>query len=465
MQADASKIQEACTSEAVGKLADAKNAEILERMNEMREREWLDRKTVLLNAYANILTDEASMMVQMMETGVIPACAEDLKSYEGTDLAGERDVADECSTVMSMRKWATDVESTVAQRFEACAHEMKTTNVRLTELKDLKSQMHLEILNASAQDKTTGELNQISVIYERESLFPAEIHRMVQQAEKYREEVCCAQQQEQQQAQQQEQQHVSHVFPFRSNPSGRPMADHAGAGFARRRRERRLRSWWRHERMSIACALAEALHHSSGSPEYDRRRVGVAQHGAVRGQTTATRARGPGTQYFTFDDEDVPASQERELQRIVVYVDAPSLDVPALQRDEEANAFLLAPLLHSQEQVIVQEIPADPVASSLVRAVQPVDVEPVLDVPVLHTDGDDPGISSDELDRMLLQCDIRDYLVARGPGLFGSERFVEQTGGGCSRTVALPARCVSWFWLSGTGGECSRTTSCTRATV
>ena len=71
------------------------------------------------------------------------------------------------------------------------------------------------------------------------------------------------------------------------------MADHAGAGSAKRRRERRLRSWWRHERMSIACTLAEALHHSSGSPEYDRRRVGVAQHGAVRGQMTATRAGGP----------------------------------------------------------------------------------------------------------------------------------------------------------------------------
>ena len=206
-------------SEAVGKLADAKNAEILERMNDMSEREWLDRKTVLLNAYANILTDEASMMVQMMEKGVIPPCAEDLKSYEGTDLAGVRDVADECSTVMSMRKWATDVESTVAQRFEACAHEMKTTNVCLTELKDLKSQMHLEILNASAQDKTTGELNQISVIYERESSFPAEIHRMVQQAEKYREEVCCAQQQEQQQAQQQEQQQAQKSSSIRKMQS------------------------------------------------------------------------------------------------------------------------------------------------------------------------------------------------------------------------------------------------------
>ena len=135
---------------------------------------------------------------------------------------------------------------------------------------------------------------------------------------------------------------------------------------------------------------------------------------------------GPGTQYFTFDDEDAAALQERELQRIVVYVDAPSLDVPALQWDEEANAFLLAPLLHSQEQVIVQEIPAVPVASSLVRAVQPADVEQVLDVPVLITDDDDPGISSDELDRMLVQCDIRKLLVARSPGLFGSRSFVEQ---------------------------------------
>eukprot|EP00931_Biecheleriopsis_adriatica_P037958 TRINITY_DN21772_c0_g1_i1.p3 TRINITY_DN21772_c0_g1~~TRINITY_DN21772_c0_g1_i1.p3 ORF type:complete len:112 (-),score=36.95 TRINITY_DN21772_c0_g1_i1:21-356(-) len=29
-------------------------------------------------------------MVEMMETGVIPACAKDLKNYSGTDLAGER---------------------------------------------------------------------------------------------------------------------------------------------------------------------------------------------------------------------------------------------------------------------------------------------------------------------------------------------------------------------------------------
>ena len=43
-----------------------------------------------------------------------------------------------------------------------------------------------------------------------------------------------------------------------------------GAGAARRRRERRLRSWWRHERMSIACAVAEALGARTQSPEPER---------------------------------------------------------------------------------------------------------------------------------------------------------------------------------------------------
>ena len=35
-------------------------------------------------------------------------------------------------------------------------------------------------------------------------------------------------------------------------------------GAALRRRDRGLRSWLRHERMSVRMALAEALHHSCG---------------------------------------------------------------------------------------------------------------------------------------------------------------------------------------------------------
>ena len=37
-----------------------------------------------------------------------------------------------------------------------------------------------------------------------------------------------------------------------------------GAGAAKRRRERRLRSWMRHEQMTVAAEFAAALHHSCG---------------------------------------------------------------------------------------------------------------------------------------------------------------------------------------------------------
>ena len=64
------------------------------------------------------------------------------------------------------------------------------------------------------------------------------------------------------------------------------------AGSARRRRERRLRMHLRHERLSVAMALAEALHHSSGPLKHDKRVVEEAQHGAVRGPDVCHQGRG-----------------------------------------------------------------------------------------------------------------------------------------------------------------------------
>ena len=55
------------------------------------------------------------------------------------------------------------------------------------------------------------------------------------------------------------------------------MADLAG-GVARRRRERQLRSWLRHERMTVRMELAAALHHSAGPETND----------AVRSQKTVS---------------------------------------------------------------------------------------------------------------------------------------------------------------------------------
>ena len=61
-------------------------------------------------------------------------------------------------------------------------------------------------------------------------------------------------------------------------------AQGGGTGSARRRRERRLRSMLRHERMTVAMALAEKLHHSAQRPEMARageEDLEFALHGGV----------------------------------------------------------------------------------------------------------------------------------------------------------------------------------------
>ena len=68
------------------------------------------------------------------------------------------------------------------------------------------------------------------------------------------------------------------------------MAD--GAGAAKRGRERRLRSWVKHERLTVAMALAEQLHHSANRVERDaalRRQTTRAREGEVREEHHALR--------------------------------------------------------------------------------------------------------------------------------------------------------------------------------
>ena len=86
-----------------------------------------------------------------------------------------------------------------------------------------------------------------------------------------------------------------------------------GTGSARRRRERRLRSMLRHERMSVAMALAECTHHS-----------------APRGQKTA-RAGGEARDALHGHVPEAPLSQGRILRHVVGQLSVPSLDVPVPQ--------------------------------------------------------------------------------------------------------------------------------------
>ena len=113
------------------------------------------------------------------------------------------------------------------------------------------------------------------------------------------------------------------------------MAEHAGA--AMRRRQRRLRQWLRHERLSVAMALAETNHHA-----------------APRGQTKA-RAGGEAPVALHGHVPEASLSQGRILRHVVGHLPAPALDVPVPQMvDQLPNVvqFLAAPLLVVAEPLL-----------------------------------------------------------------------------------------------------------------
>ena len=125
-----------------------------------------------------------------------------------------------------------------------------------------------------------------------------------------------------------------------ADSSGRPQS----SGVARRRRERRLRSVLRHERMTVAMALAEKLHHSSRG---QRMAEDHEMHYTAEFWTHPP-PQAAGTVYFAMDVDDVTAAlgyrpdrlsevrpqeraQRRTVQQIVDPVPLPTLDDPAPQ--------------------------------------------------------------------------------------------------------------------------------------
>ena len=145
-------------------------------------------------------------------------------------------------------------------------------------------------------------------------------------------------------------------------------ADRNPGGAAERRRGRRLGMFWRH-----------------GALEHHSRQVKAT----VGVQTVAVPEF-----YAMSEDSDVGDAGSRPhclcepqgslpvwQHRGSCEASCPSLHVPVLHRIDEVDA---APLLVLQEPALVHEIPEVPGPFPLVRGLQPMDVEQVLDVPVLH---------------------------------------------------------------------------------
>ena len=123
------------------------------------------------------------------------------------------------------------------------------------------------------------------------------------------------------------------------------MAERDAAGSsARRRRERRLRSFWRHEKLAIQMALSEAMHHSAPRGAWH------VSNAALRGHKPDRAGDAAGTEFYARSEVDeLPAAGVRppslgELSGPAVKVgrvlqpgafELPSLDVPVLQMEDQ----------------------------------------------------------------------------------------------------------------------------------
>ena len=135
-------------------------------------------------------------------------------------------------------------------------------------------------------------------------------------------------------------------------------------GAAWRRRQRRLRSWWRHEQQTVAAVLATVTHHSHS-------KVGTA-YDAPRGQKKVTSTRvGPAEYYELSSDDGRPTGGERPVALLepwpqgkllrhagVGFELVQALDAPVLQTVEQLPnvvQFFASQLLVVAEPVI--EVP------------------------------------------------------------------------------------------------------------
>ena len=140
-------------------------------------------------------------------------------------------------------------------------------------------------------------------------------------------------------------------------------------GAAWRRRQRRLRSWWRHEQQTVAAVLATVTHHSHS-------KVGTA-YDAPRGQKKVTSTRVGPAEYFELSSDDCrPTGGER----------------PAALSEPWPQGKLLRHASVGYELVQRLDVPVPQMGDQLPNIVQffaaqlPVVAEPVIEVPKIFLD-------------------------------------------------------------------------------
>lgn len=78
------------TYEAAAEMNSDKNKKLFESMNVFTAEELEARQEVMVERFTADIGIEADTMLQMIQTGVLPACAQDLKSFENTGIGASR---------------------------------------------------------------------------------------------------------------------------------------------------------------------------------------------------------------------------------------------------------------------------------------------------------------------------------------------------------------------------------------
>ena len=115
-----------------------------------------------------------------------------------------------------------------------------------------------------------------------------------------------------------------------------------GASAASWRRERRLRSWWRHEQQCVRMALTAAAHHSA------EKVVAGETYSGLRAQKTVSEGRRPGV----LKDPGPPWVEAVTVGCVAASV--PPLGVPLLQGDEGVDAVALEFLDEAEAKDLVK---------------------------------------------------------------------------------------------------------------
>ena len=158
-----------------------------------------------------------------------------------------------------------------------------------------------------------------------------------------------------------------------------------GEGAAKRRRLRRLRSWWRHEQQTVAAVLATYQHHSAPRGPRSARTGGEARdelHGYAPEDASPQGSRPP---CVGVPRGPLARVQRRTVQQIVDAVPlVPLLDDPVPQMEDTVLEFFRALDLPVDEQVIaVPKISTDRVSQRLVERRLPHLVEQLVEVPTV----------------------------------------------------------------------------------